>query len=714
MADSQPPATSDASRDKDRSERSHRDRSDRDRDRDRHHRSHRSRSRDRSHRHRSRSRDKKRSRDDDDESHRRHKSRREDGERKKDDRDRDRKDGDRDRERSHRHRDDDRDRERSHRHKDGDRERSHRHRDDDKERRHHHRSRKDDDKKRDDDTATLPLTDAEETPAPVAANPARDEWMKQPTSDFIDYTQRGVKKEEPKYTMSKPDYRPIIHKNELNQQLLAGKSLDEYGEDTNSGPAYTFGDSGSAWRLKRLARLYEQANEKGITVEEAALQQYGDLRLFDEAREEEMEMERREMYGTDRKDVKTRPTGDLYEQRMREQRDIEERQEQRRAQAARDAPMPAQAALMKAQLRGDPNAGKMQEEYDKAIEAARQAAKNNDMVVLSAMDNRQLAGLGGRVGREVVAGKKGKMVENENMTLEDMLREEKITRGQGAGRQMAERISRDAKFDDNLDYMDENANKLAQRIQKNEIDIKNMAINEFKKVQKALDSCPLCQQDSKPPLAPVISLGTRVFLSLPTEPELTPHGAMIVPIQHRTNMLECDDDEWEEVRNFMKSLVRMYSALNLDVIFYENAAAPHRRKHASIVAVPLPMDLGEVAPAYFKEAILEADEQWSQHRPIIDTLKSPHGKNAFRKSLVKESPYFHVWFTIDGGMGHIVEDEGKWPKGDLFARELLGGMLDVEPQVIKKQGRWRGGRDPREADFKKKWDQWDWTKVLYG
>jgi hypothetical protein len=63
------------------------------------------------------------------------------------------------------------------------------------------------------------------------------------------------------------------------------------------------------------------------------------------------------------------------------------------------------------------------------------------------MDNRQLAGLEGRVGREVLQGKKGRLVENENMTIDDMLREEKITRGQGAGRQMAERISRDAKFD---------------------------------------------------------------------------------------------------------------------------------------------------------------------------------------------------------------------------------------------------------------------------
>jgi hypothetical protein len=85
-------------------------------------------------------------------------------------------------------------------------------------------------------------------------------------------------------------------------------------------------------------------------------------------------------------------------------------------------------------------------------------------------------------------------------------------------------------------------------VQKKEIDIKNMAIHEFKKMQRVLDNCPLCQQDDTPPLAPVVSLATRVFLTLPTDPEISPGGAVIVPIQHRTNMMECDDDEWEEIR----------------------------------------------------------------------------------------------------------------------------------------------------------------------
>lgn len=102
----------------------------------------------------------------------------------------------------------------------------------------------------------------------------------------------------------------------------------------------------------------------------------------------------------------------------------------------------------------------------------------------------------------------------------------------------------------NLEYLDENAAKLAQRMHKSEINLRNTAIGDLQKINRALDRCPLCHHDDigKPPIAPVVSLATRTYLTLPTEPELSSGGAVIVPIQHRKNLLECDDDEWEEIR----------------------------------------------------------------------------------------------------------------------------------------------------------------------
>ena len=165
----------------------------------------------------------------------------------------------------------------------------------------------------------------------------------------------------------------------------------------------------------------------------------------------------------------------------------------------------------------------------------------------------------------------------------------------------------------------------------------------------------------------------------------------------------------------MKSLTRMYHDQGRDVVFYENAAAPRRKKHASMEVVPIPYSLGDSAPAFFKEAILSSDEEWTQHKKLIDTLskaKQGLGKLAFRRTLVKEMPYFHVWFQVDGGLGHVVEDSSRWPKGDLFAREVIGGMLDKGPEIIKRQGRWGQGADGRVDGFRKRWRRFDWTRVL--
>ena len=544
------------------------------------------------------------------------------------------------------------------------------------------------------------------------------------------------------------------HEEEIEQSVANGQKPDAKTLDSQHEVDYTFGDSGSDWRMKKLDNIYREAKEKSRSVDDVALDRYGNLRDFDDAREEETELDRRKMYGADYVG-KDRPSGELYEERkldageggQRKRRENEAESSEDEFEAAQgkvmqEGPPPAEtmaldqsalnrlkADMMKAKLRKAPEAADLEAKYNAAV-AQSANTKQPDVVVLTKMENRMLAG--GRQGEvKEVSGKRGRerglVTENEDMSIDDMVRQERRTRGQlgGDGKAFAERIAKDGKFDNDLDYMDDNAEKLAKSVQKSDINLRNTSINEYRKMKKVLDTCPLCSHEdtNTPPQAPVVSLGTRTFLTLPTSPEITPYGlcATIVPTQHRLNLLECDDDEWEEIRNFMKSLTRFYYSLKpkRSVIFYENAAHEGRKRHASLEAVPLPMSVAENISQYFKEAILSADEEWTQHKKVIDTLKNSErpgfGKQAFRKSMVSELPYFHVWFRIDGGLGHVVEDPRRWPKGDLFAREILGGILDVGPEVIKKQGRWLRG-DPamrtRVDDFKKLWDKWDWTKAL--
>ena len=43
---------------------------------------------------------------------------------------------------------------------------------------------------------------------------------------------------------------------------------------------------------------------------------------------------------------------------------------------------------------------------------------------------------------------------------------------------------------------------------------------------------------------------------------------MIVPNEHVLTLLDCDDDEWTEIRNFQKSVIRMFDAINQGIMIY--------------------------------------------------------------------------------------------------------------------------------------------------
>ncbi|KAM3530315.1 hypothetical protein MY4038_004997 [Beauveria bassiana] len=633
----------------------------------------------------------------------------------------------------HRHHDDDRHRRRhrdeddDHRHK-----RRRRSRDEDDGSRHRHR---DGDRHRDRDRSER-HKEADDKPSKDAGSAlVRDAWMTAPSALDIEHINRPAAKEK---TPPKEPER-VISVREINRGLSqqTAAAAEPSTEPKERVVDYTFGDSGSSWRMTKLRGVHTMAEETGRPVEDIAVERFGSLQEFDDAREEKQELDRAKSYGKGYS-MKEKPTGDFYKERLAKQKPSSPPPRQ-----PSPSPPPATAAatvvapvdqtalnrlrakLMKAKLRRAPNAAQLEEEYNRVAAgfAASASSAAQQSVVLDGQDSRLLAGHirnevktvdNTRRGRE-----RGTVVANDDMTIDDMLREERRTKGQagGEGMRLAERIAKDGKFDDDLEYMDENAEKLAKRVHKSEMNLKNMAVHEFQKLNRILETCPLCHRDDTqtPPLAPVLALGTRVFLTLATEPEVSPGGAVIVPTTHRRNLLECDDDEWEELRNFMKSLTRMYHAQGREVLFYENAAAPGRHRHAAMSAVPIPYAEGATAPAYFREAFLSADEEWAQHKKIIDTgaaaTRQGLGRMAFRKSIAKEMPYFHVWFTLDGGLGHIVEDAGRWPRGDVFAREVIGGIVGAEPHVVRKQGRWQRA-DPRVEGFKKEWRRYDWTRVL--
>jgi hypothetical protein len=308
----------------------------------------------------------------------------------------------------------------------------------------------------------------------------RDAWMEAPSALDVDYVHRRDTTRlqgEPKPKMLQADFELKIHGKELNQHLhdlKEGKVLEEIQEEEAQHEVdYTFGDVGSQWRMTKLNAVYREAEESGKLVEEIAIERFGDLRSFDDAREEEAELDRRERYG-DGYVGKEKPSGELFQERKLQEgvhRDTHEhvRNPEKELEAhGQGKPMDTEppqnttqpldltalnrlkAQMMKAKLKGAADAGELEERYDAAA-AAMANRKDPGVVVLGVMENRMLAGKRGEVktvdtrrGRE-----RGQVEENEDMSIEDMVREERKTRGQfgGEGNRLAERIAKDAKFE---------------------------------------------------------------------------------------------------------------------------------------------------------------------------------------------------------------------------------------------------------------------------
>ena len=84
----------------------------------------------------------------------------------------------------------------------------------------------------------------------------------------------------------------VVSSQELNTQLKEGKSLDEYDAPAPAKPQ-TLGGPGSQWRMQKLKRMQETAEEEGRPIEEVALERYGSVAAYEEAQEERRYLDER-------------------------------------------------------------------------------------------------------------------------------------------------------------------------------------------------------------------------------------------------------------------------------------------------------------------------------------------------------------------------------------------------------------------------------------
>ncbi|TKV91439.1 hypothetical protein SEVIR_9G096700v4 [Setaria viridis] len=225
------------------------------------------------------------------------------------------------------------------------------------------------------------------------------------------------------------------------------------------------------------------------------------------------------------------------------------------------------------------------------------------------------------------------------------------------------------------------------------------------------ERCLYCFENPSRPKHLVVAIGNFTYLMLPQFEPVVPGHCILLPLQHESATRTVDQNVWGEIRNFKKCLLKMFAQQDKDVVFMETVISLARqRRHCMIECIPVPCDVSSNAPMYFKKAIDEAEEEWTQHemKKVIPTSASRN----LRQAIPENFAYFHVEFGLDRGFVHVIDDESKFSAG--FGLNVIRGMLQLPEEDMHRRRRHESMDNQKQAvaSFMKDWEPFDWTKQL--
>jgi hypothetical protein len=139
-----------------------------------------------------------------------------------------------------------------------------------------------------------------------------------------------------------------------------------------------------------------------------------------------------------------------------------------------------------------------------------------------------------------------------------------------------------------------------------------------------------------------------------------------------------------------KGLVAMHRASGDDCVFVETARNVKHQPHTFVECIPMPKEIGESAPIYFKvrfwkgdwdaddvracsrhripypclsrdwsflqKAIDESEGEWTDNRKLI-----PLRGTDLRRAIPKGFSYMAIDFGLQAGYAHVIENEDRFP-----------------------------------------------------
>ncbi|XP_021290489.1 CWF19-like protein 2 homolog [Herrania umbratica] len=263
--------------------------------------------------------------------------------------------------------------------------------------------------------------------------------------------------------------------------------------------------------------------------------------------------------------------------------------------------------------------------------------------------------------------------------------------------------------DDEYDYEDGPSRKSRKKGGRNDQKVSGNNILS-RRILTQQERCLFCFENPNRPKHLVVAIANFTYLMLPQCQPVVPGHCCILPMQHESATRTVDNNVWDEIRNFKKCLIMMFAKQDKELVFLETVMGlAQQRCHCLIECIPMPREIAKQAPVYFKKAIDEAEDEWSQHnaKKLIDT-----SEKGLRGSIPKNFPYFHVEFGLNRGFVHVIDDESQFKSS--LGLNVIRGMLQLPEEDMYRRRRHQSVEEQKQAvaSFARDWEPFDWTKQL--
>ncbi|VFR00221.1 unnamed protein product [Cuscuta campestris] len=485
------------------------------------------------------------------------------------------------------------------------------------------------------------------------------EWMLRPAESSEKARKTADSKLEENLALPQTQETRTVNPRELNPYLKNnGSGYPEDSEGNKAGveqflSSAVVGDGGASWRLKSLKRAQEQAAREGRKLDEVVEERWSSLNHL----------------AVSVASHKAAPThAHLHAIKSRRQ------------------------GLKENEIADNPEKGSLEKKEAEEMKAKQGACDGKG----DESHSRRIDGSTSRYIVHELSSKQKKKEEDADMHLAH-----KIVRHQ--------QYSISSRADDEYDYDDVPMKKSRKRV--GETDCKSAKITSYAQgIVTQQERCQFCFENPKRPKHLVVAIANFTYLSIPPWQQVIPGHCCILTLQHESATRSVDDNVWEEFRNFKKCLIMIFAQQEKDCVFLETVMGlAKQRRHCLVECIPIPRDVGKQAPLYYKKAIDEAEDEWSQHnaKKLIDT-----SVKGLRASIPKDFPYFHVEFGLDRGFVHVIDDEKDFKSS--FGLNVIRGMLKLPPEDMHRSRRHESVEAQKHAvaSFAKLWEPFNWTNQL--